>query len=368
LIPAQRLSVICACVLLGILTAGLWPFHAPKNDVAWLGDGNGLFFGKHGSIATAGILQASRSQTDGSCSLEMWLAPNRLDSGGTILAFYWPTSGLVPFSLRAFRNGLVLGLGSSVETEEIYVGNVFRSSNPVFITITSGEAGTATYADGVLIRRVPSFTVSSRDLTGRIVIADPPFTSYSWSGRVKGLAIYDRELTAAEVAQHFADRGKIRQPDAIRNEGGVASYLFNEGKGAVVHNQLDSATDLLMPERFFLLHAQFLGRPWDEYRPGWHYWKDIVVNIVGFIPLGFFFRAYFSTTWKIKRATGLTIVLGLAVSLTIEVLQAFLPTRDSGMTDLFTNTFGTALGALLFTWCTKRSWFAQVISSGQERL
>jgi len=40
----KALEVLCGSVLVAILTAGLWPFHAPKNEVRWLSDGNGLHF------------------------------------------------------------------------------------------------------------------------------------------------------------------------------------------------------------------------------------------------------------------------------------------------------------------------------------
>jgi hypothetical protein len=361
LVPKLPLTAICACVLLGILVAGLWPFHAPRNDVSWLSDGNGLLFGKHGSIASARPLEADMSQTDNSCSLEIWLEPSQIDSKGMVVAFYWPTSKIVSFALRQYQNGLVLereSRGHANPASSIYVGNVFRGPKPVLVTISSGEAGTAVYVDGTLVRSAPDFKLVSRDLSGEFVVGSSPVTPYYWSGQVKGIAIYDRGLNAGEVLQDYASWtggwAASGRKDAAKSEGVIARYLFDEGKGNVVHNQVDSATNLLIPERFFILHEQFLERPWDEFHPVRSYWKDVGINVAGFIPLGFFFQMYFSVVGGAKRATRLTIALGFAVSLTIEVLQSFLPTRQSGMTDLFTNTLGTALGAMVCAWVLKR--------------
>jgi VanZ like family/Concanavalin A-like lectin/glucanases superfamily len=351
IIQTKLLRAICACVLLGILVAGLWPFHAPRNEVSWFSEGNGLLFGKHGSIVSASPFKAHASQGDSSCSLEIWLEPSRIDSGGMILAFYWLESRVVPFALRQWRTGLVLepeSQGHFPEKAELYVGDVFSRLKPVLVTITSGEAGTATYVDGILVKRVPNFAISSRDLTGQLVVGNAPATTYNWSGQVKGLAVYDRELSAAEVSQGFVDWTKGSQLDSAKSEGVIARYLFDEGRGNVVHNQVDSATDLFIPERFFVLHEQFLELPWDEFHSGWHYWKNIGINIAGFIPLGFFFCAYLSSVGESKRAVMVTIAAGFVTSFAIEVLQAFLPTRDSGMTDLITNTLGTAVGVMAF--------------------
>jgi VanZ like family/Concanavalin A-like lectin/glucanases superfamily len=345
------LRAACALVLLCILVAGLWPFHAPRNDVSWLSQTSGLRFGKHGSIVSAGPFEADAEQRANSCSLEIWLKPSRVDSGGMILAFYWPEDRVVPFALRQFQDGLVLERGTRGRFDkkaEMYVGDVLSIQKPVLVTITSGNAGTTIYADSTFVKKDPNFAFSIRHLTGQFVVGNAPSASYNWSGQVKGLAVYDRELSAADVSQSFLDWTKGGQVNSAKSERVVARYLFDEGKGDVIHNQVDSTTDLLIPERFFVLHEQFLERPWDEFHPGWSYWKDLGINVVGFIPLGFFFYAYLSQLQKSGNSTALTIALGFAVSLTIEVLQSFLPTRDSGMTDLITNTLGTAFGVIIF--------------------
>jgi len=124
--------------------------------------------------------------------------------------------------------------------------------------------------------------------------------------------------------------------------------LFDEREGDIIYNLVKPGVDLYIPTRYMVFDEKFLERPWDEYSPDWSYLESVLINIAGFIPLGFFSMAYLSSVRKVRRAALFTILLGCAVTLSIEILQAFLPTRNSGMTDLITNTLGTCLGIALY--------------------
>ena len=118
-------------------------------------------------------------------------------------------------------------------------------------------------------------------------MGNTPTTTDSWRGQVKGIAIYRRELTAAEVASDLCELDYEQAGGQANQRGLVARYRFDEGQGSVVHNQVDSGTDLVIPERFFVLRAWFLEPFWKEFHRGWSYWEDVGVNIGGFVPLGF---------------------------------------------------------------------------------
>jgi hypothetical protein len=341
------MAAICAATLCAILVAGLWPFHAPTNQVNWFKNGNGLHFGDYGSIVSTGAFMPRSSGRNASCSIEIWLEPGLTEDSNTFLAFYSAGALSVPFSLHQSISDLklqreTLDTNHRAKTVNFFIDDVFREKKPVLVTITSGEQGTSVYLNGALTKTSPSFGLSDQDLSGRLLVGNSPIANDDWSGRLLGLAIYDRELTTEQVSGHYEHWTKQGQPAAAENENTIALYLFNERRGSVVHNQINPATDLLIPERYFVLRAPFLLPVWDEYYPGWGYWKYVGINIAGFIPLGFVFCAYFS---EIKRPVLTSIILGFTVSLSIEVLQAFLPTRDSGTTDIITNTLGSAIGA-----------------------
>ena len=50
----RLLLLTCALITAGMLGAGLWPFHSPKNQVRWDASGKGLHFGGHGTILSSG--------------------------------------------------------------------------------------------------------------------------------------------------------------------------------------------------------------------------------------------------------------------------------------------------------------------------
>jgi VanZ family protein len=353
-IYAIFLRIVCTLILAGMLVAGLWPFHSPRNRVTWLGEGAGLFLGKYGILMSAQPLRSTGSKRNTPCSFEVWLEPARVDKSGTILAYYRPDNFAVQVSLRQFEGNLMFGRGDlkyqqRVRFVGIYAAKVFRKHRPVLFSIATGEGGTAVYANGALVQRSSSFKFSSDDLTGQLMFGNAPATTDVWSGTLKAYAVYDRELSPDEVRQHYANWLHNDEKALVNSKGVIGVYPFSENSGSVVHNQVDPATNLLIPECFVVPHKQFLEAPWDEYHPTWSYWKSVAINVIGFIPLGFFFCALFHLASDVEHPVLATITLGFMVSLTIEALQGFLPTRSSGVTDLFTNTFGTAVGTVAYT-------------------
>jgi VanZ like family/Concanavalin A-like lectin/glucanases superfamily len=358
------LRLLCALILAAILIAGLWPFHAPKNSVHWAVNANGLRIGKYGSIVTANEFTSPSAapNQDLFSTIEIWLEPRRARASGTILAFYHPATQTTSFALRQSLGDLVMLTGNPdasrpAKKSHIFIDNILHQT-PVLIAIVSGSSGTTVYVDGVLVKKQSSFQFSATDLTGKLILGNSAVATDEWAGWLKGLAITRRALTAEEVVQHHQRWIQNDKPENISDADTVALYTFDEKTGNIAHNQSNASTGLIIPAHFFLLQEKFLDRPWNEFHNNWGYWKDVIVNIVGFIPFGLFFTAYFSSLRKFDYPAALTIALGFAISLTIEVLQGFMPTRDSSMTDLINNTLGTAIGAGLVNLHIVQSIFA----------
>jgi len=344
------LCALCICILCVIMSAGLWPFHVPANQVRWLKDRDGLEFGRHGSAITSGAIRASNLD-DASETLEIWLEPARSKRSSTILSFEGSVHPGEPFSLHQRRDALSIRLNNVdpqgvSRTALFYVDRAFWENKPIFVTVALDSQKMSVYLNGDLARVLP-LTGTWNNLTGKVVLANSPTANNSWSGKIFGLAIYQRELGASQTAADYANWMAKGRPAADEDGPPAALYLFDEQGGAVARNIFNPATDLIIPKHYLVLHPGFMVAPWTEYHPTWSYWQDVVVNIAGFVPFGFFAFAYLSLMRAIKHPGITTVILGLFTSLTIELLQALLPTRSSDTTDVITNTLGMALGVMV---------------------
>ena len=336
------LGILCIAVLGVILSLGLWPFYVPANDVAWLGNRNGVRLGSNSTVISADAFQVTGGP--GAGSLEIWLQPARVWVSSTFLAF-GRVGRSEPFRMRQSLTDLELWRGG---TAKLYVDGIFRQRKPRFITVTSGTSGTVVYIDGVPARTAPGIRLSSADFTGRLILGDAPGQVDSWAGMLLGAALYGEELTAAEVLRHYQTWTRQGRPEIDASERCRALYLFDEHAGTVAHSQVEPRMDLRIPARYLVVDKKFLEPVWEEFSISREYGSAALKNIVGFVPVGFVFFAYLSGVRGIRRAVLVTVVLGTLISLTIEALQGLLPTRDSGTTDLITNTLGTWLGVLLY--------------------
>ena len=92
------------------------------------------------------------------------------------------------------------------------------------------------------------------------------------------------------------------------------------------------------------------GLPWFDYLdapwPKYYRVNDIVLNVIGYVPLGFVLATAWPVRWPRPRVVALTVLCAALLSLSLETLQTVLPSRVASNVDLGANAAGALLGAL----------------------
>lgn len=341
----------CFVVTCITLSLGLWPFHIPANQVSWIRSGSGVEYGRAATILSDGpVVPRATTSSTGARSIEVWASPHPYQRSAVLLSFYSAdrrsyfeiSQALIDLkvALKSRRNGL------RVEDSAFHSPEVFRRPNLVFLTVTSGQQGLTVYANGKLLGRRAEVRIPDWILSSQLILGGTPYQPDNWRGKIKGLAIYESELTPSEVARHYSAWTSVGSPQPKQGDQVRALYLFGEGRGNRIHSETPFAADLSIPDRYMVVDKIFMEPFWEEFEWTRSYASAALKNLIGFIPYGFCFFLMFLERGSTKAMLA-TLVCGAAGSLTIELLQWFLPTRDSGTTDIFTNTISTGIGAVL---------------------
>jgi hypothetical protein len=345
-----------------IIAAGLWPFSFwPRNEVRWLSNGDGLRFDGGGIVYGSSSIDISRLFRNKSITVELRLEPDT-DANwhgernhwhyAQILSLYDVERRSEVFSVGQWSSSLnirnsFIGPG---KYRKIGLGKVLEMGSAPFLTITSDEEGTAIFVDGRPVRVYPDFNLVSYGVgpPGTLIIGNSPSGKDPWSGKIFGLAFYDRRLTEEEVARNYMAWSMGKAPGNSAGYRPLMLYRFNEGAGEMVHDLAADQYDLRIPAALNVLERPGLMMSWRGYHLNKSFIKDVVINVLGFMPLGFLVVFFLSaSTGASKYALAFfTIIIGAGTSLAIESSQVYLLTRTPSFIDLGCNVLGTVLGML----------------------
>lgn len=350
------LALLCFCIITGVLIAGLWPFNFfQKNSVSWLNEKDGVSFKRYGIIYGKEIID-QKFFKDNQITVEMALR-SKDESGSSlshIISFFNIEDNFEDFIISQWRTHVILLSRNGNYTDvNKYRKCGFRYALPIdstiFLTVTSGKESTTIYINGKPANKCKGYSLIPEKYIGneQLIVGNSPTGKAEWTGEMYALAIYNTLLSEEKVFNNYE---KWKSNTYGESEGNQAMlYLFDERTGTIVNNKISSDYQLVIPPLFKTLKKEMLSLPRNLLKLNRSSILDILLNILGFIPIGFFLAIGISETrfHSKKQIYILTIFSGLIISLIIEMLQTFLPSRDSSMLDLALNVAGTFIGVLI---------------------
>jgi hypothetical protein len=252
------------------------------------------------------------------------------------------------FMIGQWEDGIVFKLRAFGRTDLVHfeTEGVLKKGDRGCIAIIFDGERLLLYHNGEIKNEKKTGPLSFANWDGSypLVVGSEATGKFPWKGNIYSIKIFERALLPREIE-------RLASPENPQRDGDIPliDYSFDAGGSVIKDGGKGEPANLVIPERFKPYKRAFLERPFNL-KEIWRNIGDILINLFGFIPLGFLLSGYLNRrSWSGKSAFVVSLIIGASISLTIEVLQAFLPTRDSSMTDLIANTLGAAIGFFVYT-------------------
>jgi len=357
-----RLLLFLYCLLL--LIFGLYPFEFKSlcitNKINWLADKTGIQISPCREIASKEPpKELSKSFIDAKgFTIEVYISVDDIEQFGP--------ARIVTYSLDPYQRNFTLGQEDdslilrlrTTESDEngVYphfrANKVFEADKKQHLTVTYDGMSEKLYVDGKL-REISSAlegTFFNWNSKAFFVLGNEFTGDRSWRGKLYLVALYNRVLGDEEIYQNYIE---VRSSDTAvirsrqNHSGLIRYYTFSEGKGDVVYNHAkQEKSGHLIPVNLSLNSLKSFNFKFSlEDIP--LYFRDIVFNIIGFIPLSLIlflnaskYRSVISNIYFIP------ILVGFIVSILLEFLQVFSTTRVPTILDVLCNLIGTIIGSI----------------------
>lgn len=356
-IPLKILICLGAAVLAGIIIMGLNPRHSLfTNKVGRISDGSGIRFRKYGIAFTKPFdpMLAVNSGEAAAFSVEIaFTSDHRRKNGFGLLFMIHDGDDASQLLMGQWRSQIVFMNGDdfdhSRKAPRITADTATAASKTIVATLVSGPGGTRLYMDGglVLEKKGLRMTLPGGNRRSRLVMGNSVYGDNPWEGSVYGFAVYPHALTPAEVANHHDRWLKSRDFSFALGEETSLLYLFDERSGGEAIDRSGRGRHIDLPAAVTVLKPRILAFAPDKFRFSSNFLQDVILNFIGFVPFGLVFTAILLRVCglRVGNAMAAVVLMGFAVSLAIEIGQAWIPSRSSSLLDLLLNTGGAASGA-----------------------
>ena len=360
---ALRPAILWSLVVLntaGILLVGLSARgFGFDNDVEWSSSGSGIEFGEHGLAYTdpfATRRDPARPAGPG-FTLEVALRPDEsAERGFQFIAVVHSGEDDSQFLIAQWRQTIIVMNGDDYDHRRrlprLSTTISDLGADPFFLAVRSDARGSALYVDGrrVALREDVTFRLPTDDTPGRLVLGNSVYGDSSWSGRILGVALHVAALDEPTIQGHLELWRDNRGFTGSEYESAHLSYPLSELTGREALDQSSRGNDLHFPREQSFVTPKLFADDINPFAATRLMTFDVVINVVGFIPLGFLLFALVTRVTSVSRRSALatTIVTGFVLSLGIEAAQAWIPSRSSSVLDLLLNTMGTGLGSVAF--------------------
>lgn len=332
------LAYLLACIAV-VCVLTLFPFNFTQSNNAVFSDGltlavPGTAYAVHPHEALSSLYQFT---------ILLHCTPDEGDVRGTGRIFSFARNfSDQNFAIAQYHSALNVQFFSreSRQFNEVTVDTVFKTRTPVWIAITFTGETVRCYVNGVKRdeRRTGPMALTQWNAAYPLVVGTDPNGGLQWEGVIHSAAIFDRSMSKAE----------LRKPGLIfKKYSSIIHYDFSKGHAQYLRSTGTDGDSLYVPARYQPYDRLTLFDTFRYLGKQRLYIRDIVANIFFFLPIGFFSAMLLGRSFKkIISIIVLSVIIGCVLSVSVELLQIYLPSRFSSMLDVLSNTSGAALGAL----------------------
>jgi hypothetical protein len=230
------------------------------------------------------------------------------------------------------------------------ISSVSLDPENIFLAIVAGKEETTVYANGMRVKTRNDFVLKYPESDHTLLtLGNSIYGRHPWNGEIYGFALYKGALSEQQVENHVNLWDQKNDFSFVKNENPSTLYLFNEDSGNIVPGYGEQEHHLNIPNRIPVLKREILSPPWKGFKLNSGFISDSAINLLGFIPLGFGLCALWMGQGRAtpKQSIVMTVAACFVLSLMIEIVQSWIPSRSSSMLDLILNTGGGLFGSLV---------------------